>query len=163
MKKLVILIVLLAFFACNSQEKEKQEEKIGKQEETTIKPKEKWNVHREYDEEGNLIKYDSTYVWSYSNKFGDSLKVNLDSVMDSFKGYFEKSPFIFGEEFYYFPKIDSMLERDFFREDYYFENWIRDRAQFEDKMRQIDSLRNQFLKEQYPGLKESSKKNNKTI
>ena len=44
---------------------EKSENNI--KEDFIVKPEEKWDVHKEYDEFGNLIKYDSIYSWSYSN------------------------------------------------------------------------------------------------
>jgi hypothetical protein len=44
------------------------------------KPEEKSIVNKEYDEEGNLIKYDSTFVWSWS---GDSA-FQFDFPMNGF-------------------------------------------------------------------------------
>lgn len=164
MKNLVLWMLVFTFISCTAQEKEKNEAKMEAQKETDEKPKAKWNVYREYDEDGNLIKYDSTYVWSYSNIQGDSLKVNLDSVMDSFRGYFEfKTPFIWEDHFMYFPKNDSLLKEDFFRDDYYFKNWERDHSDLEEMIKKMDSVRNQFLKEYHPGLKESAKKVSKVI
>ena len=61
------LLFLILFLGCNSQEKENQETQTDKKEKAIIKPKEKWDVKKEYDEFGNLIKYDSIYSYSYSN------------------------------------------------------------------------------------------------
>lgn len=157
MKTIVaILFMLFAFTACNSQEKEKQEAEV----ETDIIPKEKWEVKKEYDEFGNLIKYDSLYVWKYSNVKGDSIEINLDSIMDIFRSHFETTtPFKWDEYFSYFPKNDSLLNEDFFRKDYYLKNWERQERELFEFIKQIDSSRNAYLKKYYPGLLESKEKN----
>ncbi len=152
MKNVVTLLLLMTLIGCNSQEKEKPEEKQF----TETQPQEKWKVQKEYDEQGNLIRYDSVYSWTYSNVQGDSIQVNLDSVMDTFKNYFEEtSSFRWDDYFSYFPKNDSLLLNDFFKPDYFFENWKRQHPEFENMIRQMDSTRNEFLKKFYPGLQES--------
>ena len=88
MKKFIILLLVLVITGCNSQEKKNMQKEHNNKDTTIVKPKEKWDVHKEYDEYGNLIRYDSIYSWSYSNVKGDSLQVNLDSIMDSFKKHF---------------------------------------------------------------------------
>ena len=158
MKKIVTLMIILVITGCNSQEKKKEQEKNEEKKITTIKPKEKWDVKRAYDEYGNLIKYDSVYSWSYSNVKGDSIQVNLDSIMDLFKGYFVKDrTFEWNDDFYYFPKNDSLFKRDFFSDDYFFRNWQYQLNEFESIIKQMDSSRNAFLRKFHPGLMESRK------
>jgi hypothetical protein len=161
MKKMVFIVLISLFIGCNSQEKNKQEtQEPEKKELATIEPKEKWDVKKEYDEFGNLIKYDSIYSYSYSNIEGDSIKVNLDSIMNSFRGYFkENSPFNWNERFSYFPQNDSLFMNDFFQDDYFFNQWNRQPLDISRMMRQMDSTRNSFLKKFYPGLIESKKEN----
>lgn len=153
-----ILFMLFALTACNSQEKEKKEQK--EEVEIDIIPKAKWEVKKEYDEFGNLIKYDSLYAWKYSNVKADSIEINLDSIMDTFRSHFEAStPFKWDEYFSYFPKNDSLLNDDFFRKDYYLKNWERQERELFEFIKQIDSSRNAYLKKYYPGLMESKEKN----
>jgi aspartate/tyrosine/aromatic aminotransferase len=114
---------------------------------------------KEYDEFGNLIKYDSIYSWSYSNIKGDRLKVNLDSIMDSFKAYFDKNPnFKLRDDFTYFPKNDSLFMSEFFKDDYFYRNWQTQHAELEKMIKRMDSSRNSFLKQLHPGLMESKDK-----
>ena len=128
-----------------------------KKKEMAQEPKGQWEIHKEYDDLGNLIKYDSIY--SYSNVKGDSLIVNLDSIMDSFRGYFkDKVPFDWQDQFSYFPKNDSLFMKDFFKDDYFFNNWERHHSVIEGMIKKIDSVRNAFLMKYHPGLKESMKK-----
>lgn len=58
MRKLILVLLIsgAGFSVANAQQKQ-------------AKPEEKTIVNKEFDEDGNLIKYDSTFVWSWS---GDS-------------------------------------------------------------------------------------------
>ena len=164
MKKLISLLLILTIAGCDGQDKEKAktegfENEIEK-DKTMVEPKEKWDVQKEYDEFGNLIKYDSIYTWSYSNVKGDSLRVNLDSIMDTFKEYISNNTtFKADNDFYYFPHNDSLFMNDFFKEDYFYRNWQNQHSEFEDMVKRMDSLRNTFLKRLHPGLMDSNKKN----
>ena len=157
MKKTVCtLLCLMLFLGCNSQKKEDQESQTDKNEKEIIKPQEKWDVKKEYDAFGNLIKYDSIYSYSYSNIEGDTIQVNLDSIMNSFRGYFEENtPFNWNKRFSYFPQNDSLFMSDFFKEDYFFNQWNRQPLDISEMMRQMDSTRNEFMKKFYPGLMQS--------
>lgn len=82
----VILLLIVIPSTGRAQEKNKQDQ-----------PDVRWDVHREYDESGNLQRYDSTWSWSWSNHdFGDH-------VFDS----------LFGEYFGDFPFPDSLFEEPF--------------------------------------------------
>ncbi|MET7028260.1 hypothetical protein [Sediminicola luteus] len=155
MKKLAVLLVLLSLGSCKGQEKDQNPEKETIND-SIVKPKGQWNVTREYDELGNLIKYDSVYSWHYSNRAGDSLRVNLDSIMDNFKRYFgEMEAPSLRRDFSYFPKADSLMMKDFFSEDYFFRNWERHHPEMQQFMKRMDSIRNHFLREYHPGLLDS--------
>ncbi|MDG1729451.1 MAG: hypothetical protein P8K68_07615 [Algibacter sp.] len=160
MKRSIILLLVLMFIGCNHQVKEKEVPEIDSyeiaQDHTAVKPKEKWDVRKEYDEFGNLIKYDSIYSWSYSDIKGDSLRVNLDSIMDSFQRYLgDNMPNTWNQDFSYFPKHDSLFMNDFFEDDYFFRNWQNQHSELESMIKHMDSTRNLFLKRFHPGLLES--------
>lgn len=164
MKNILILLIILIFLGCNQKVKEPSTQQMNSNEKIkdkmVVKPKEKWDVRKEYDEFGNLIKYDSIYSWSYSNIKGDSLHVNLDSIMDAFRIYFGDRPsFKLKEEFFYFPKNDSLFINEFFEDDYFFRNWQKQQSDIEGIVKRMDSSRNAFLKRFHPGLLESIKKN----
>ncbi|MGB5553372.1 MAG: hypothetical protein WBM83_01850 [Flavobacteriaceae bacterium] len=158
MKNVIAIFLVLLFTGCNGQEKESQETENN---EIVEQPKGEWKVNREYDEAGNLIKYDSIYGYSYSNIDGDSLRVNLDSIMDAFKGYFrEHQPFNWNNGFSFFPENDSLFMKDFFKDDYFIDHWVRQPIDMEQMMKRMDSVRNQFLKKYHPGLLESQEEKN---
>ncbi|WP_299111230.1 hypothetical protein [uncultured Winogradskyella sp.] len=160
MKNLIYLLFVLSIIGCNSQEnKEKETQQSNKQEQDTIKPIETWDVKKQYDEFGNLVKYDSIYSYSYSNIKGDSLRVNLDSIMDSFKNYVDKNAsFNWKGNFSFFPENDSLFMDDFFKEDYFFKNWQNQNTELDKMIKRMDSSRNDFIRQFYPGLYESKDK-----
>ena len=162
MKSIIILFLLLVATGCNRKAKEKEVKEVVNyeiaQDHTAVKPKEKWDVRKEYDEFGNLIKYDSIYTWSYKDIAGDSLRVNLDSIMDSFRRYFgDQMSAKRNRSFSYFPKNDSLFMHDFFEDDYFFRNWQSQHSELENMIKHMDSTRNLFLKRFHPGLLESKK------
>ncbi len=158
MKKGIAVLLLLLFTGCKGQEKDQTDKKNQERIETADMPKGQWEVQKEYDELGNLIKYDSIYSYAYSNMEGDSLRVNLDSIMDSFRGYFKgRDPFSRRDRFSYFPHPDSLFMNDFFSNDYFFRSWERQQSEMEDMMKRMDSMRNAFMQQRHPGLMESKK------
>tara|TARA_R110000868_G_scaffold411308_1_gene702988 strand:+ start:912 stop:1505 length:594 start_codon:yes stop_codon:yes gene_type:complete len=154
MKNIMTILLVLLFVGCKGQEKEKLQENEKK--ELSEKPKQEWEVHREFDEQGNLIRYDSVYRYAFPNAEGDSVRVNLDSIMNSFRGYFDyHAPYKWNDGLSYFPKSDSLFMKDFFKEDYFYDHWKRKPLDIKEMMRKMDSTRNSFLRKYHPGLLES--------
>ena len=156
MKKLIMALLIVALLGCRSQEKEPEGIKSEEKREIAIKPTGEWEVQKKYDEFGNLVEYDSIYRYFYSNKKGDSIWVNLDSIMDLFKVFIEaKPPFKWNDGFSYFPKSDSLLTKDFFNDDYFMGRWEHRPFEIEETLRKMDSIRNAFLRKHHPGLLDS--------
>ena len=82
---LYVLILFVGFSSANAQQEQ-------------AKPEEKTIVNKEFDENGNLIKYDSTFVWSWS---GDS----------AFQFDFPMNDFFAGKNF---PGFDEMFSDSVF-------------------------------------------------
>lgn len=108
---------------------------------TPNEPKEDIKVNREYDENGNVIRYDSTYSWSWSstgdngtfpdsvfqfyNGFGSFSSFNVDSLFQQFNMLMQGSMFpdsmFFNEPFFHFndpfgqfgTDIQSMFDQHF--------------------------------------------------
>lgn len=159
MKRLVVLFIVLGLTGCSGQQKEKDTER-GQKKENIKAPEGEWQVYKEYDELGNLKKYDSIYSFGYSNIEGDSLIVNLDSLMNSFRGFFsERAPFSWKDHFSYFPAPDSLFMKDFFEDDYYFKRWERQQPDLKEMMKKMDSTRKAFFKKYHPGLLEELENN----
>lgn len=148
MKKIfAIMVVALFTFGCNAQSVDKSEKS------TENKPVESWKVDKQVDENGNVIRYDSTYTWSYSNMAGDSVNVNVDSLMQSFETYFNnRMPAVFGQNFMNPMMDDSLLRRDFFADNYFHDRFKDEFFDVDKMMQQMDSLRGQFFKNDLPHL-----------
>ena len=79
--------------------------------------------------------------------------------MDTFKNYFKNTmPFNENMYFSYFPKNDTLFMKDFFKKDYFFDNWKKDNSQLDRIIMEMDSVRNSFLRKFHPGLMESNDK-----
>ena len=159
MKRIVIFLVFpLLFTACNAQ----TDKKAGKGElaissekpiPQNVKPKVDIKVNKKFDEDGNLIGYDSTYTWSYSSIQGDSAFVNADSVYSEFSPLFKQQFPDIGNSFKNgFFGMDSLFYNDFLSPDYFYQRWHKELLEQENEFRRMDSLKNEFFKRQYPGL-----------
>jgi hypothetical protein len=160
MRKMVFALLLLAgATACNGQAEKKKEAGNHSYQVTPGRPQGSWKVNKHYDDKGNLIGYDSTYVWSYSSRNGQVQDVNADSVMAAFRKQFDvQFPSVFSHSFGEPIWNDSLFHRDFTGPDYFINKWESDFFDMRKMMERMDSLRNDFLRNNYPGLKTEEKK-----
>lgn len=144
---LIVLAFILILSSCNGQTvKEKQETADKNAPKTDIK------VNKEYDKDGNLIRYDSTYSYFYSNILNDTILG--DSIFDNFKNQFNQSYF-FSQKPYFndFFFQDSLLKYDFYKNDF-FSNRFRNNMQRMDKLfMEMDSIKNYYFQQQFPDQK----------
>jgi len=149
----LLLVTALLVTGCKAQDKDKNAPEIV-QDKSTIQniPKESWSIKKEVDEDGNVTRYDSTYTWSYSN-LGDSIDVNVDSVLNSFDLYFNRRmPSLWGPKFMNPMWRDSTTFPDFFTDDYFHNRWRKNLYDMDNMFKQMDSMRNRFFDDNYPGL-----------
>ena len=134
MKQIIasLFLSVAVLSGCKGQNNEETNKSINQ-------PQTEVTVNKEYDENGNVIRYDSTYSYYYSNIDGDYLLE--DSIISNFKDYFNKnfgfpsSPFF--DEFFI---QDSLMQYNLFNNDIFLE---------------MDSIRSHFFGEQF------NKSNNK--
>ena len=152
MKRIWLLLLPLVVTACQAQTTG-TEEKKETEPALDNKPKVEVKVNKVYDENGNVIRYDSTYVWSYTNTTGDPASVDVDSLMEQFR------PFMQDHFQFTFPGFDnqwllndtSFYDR-FLDPGYFMNRWQDEVERMNRMMLEMDSLREQFLNEHYPGL-----------
>ena len=88
-KHVLVIIVALLSVSCNGQKNNAKQIEIKESEGTVAEaPKGSWKVDKEFDENGNLIRYDSIYSWSSNTKFDNLSLSDKDSLMQSFKSRF---------------------------------------------------------------------------
>jgi len=141
---IIAIALSIALASCNGQVKKGDKGNMvdpGKPE-TSIK------VNKHYDKNGNLINYDSTYSYYYSNVEKDSTLKN--NILKDFKSrfnqkyFFSKDPF-FNDFFFQ----DSLLKYDFYRKDF-FMNRFRNNVRYMDSLfLGMDSLKNNFFNQQF--------------
>jgi hypothetical protein len=148
MKKISLFILLAITTAhCTGQE-----QKSTKKKQTAPKngdaPVTQIEVNKEYDEQGNLIRYDSTYSYYYSNI--DNNTNAEDSVLQAFRERFEQSyPFAGDPYFEHLFFQDTLLLYDFYKNDFFLERFRRNSQKMEMLFRQMDSLKNSFYSKQF--------------
>jgi len=110
-------------------------------------PKTNIKVNKEYDKQGNLIRYDSTYSYSYSNMETDT--IFNDSIFSSFRDHFNHR-FLFSEDPFFkdFFFQDSVMKDDFFNDDFFMKRFRENINQMDNLFQEMDSVKNEFYKRQ---------------
>ena len=146
--RLFIITFVLILYGCN-----KPNNQVEDKESTNNKnaPIEDIIVNREYDEDGNIIKYDSTYSSFYSNIEGNQQAG--DSILKNFKSLFEeKYPFSYNPAFQDFFYRDSLMMYDFYKKDFFSNRFNQNKEWTEKLFQDMDSIKNKFFNEQFPEL-----------
>lgn len=141
----MFIVISLIFAGCNEQNDTNETNSVSSKNE----PKENIKVNKEYDQNGNLIRYDSTYSYFYSNIEGD--KIAEDSIYQNFRKMF-KNTYPFSQKHYFDNMFfqDSLMKYDFYKDDF-FANRFKQNMQHMDRLFwEMDSLKNHFFMEQFP-------------
>ncbi len=123
------------------------------------KPQIQIKVKKVYDKNGNIIRYDSTYTWTYNSQNGKK-SIRIDSLMRHFMPFFRKNLpdsllQVFGN-----PDInlnDSAMMMDFFNNNHFFDRWQNKVFDMNRELKAMDSLRMEFLKKYTHELKHRQK------
>lgn len=143
---MLFIAVTLILSSCNGQGKQ-----IKDNHSSNLKnaPKEDIKVNKEYDEDGNLIKYDSTYTYIYSNIEKDS--ITEDSIFNNFRKMFDATyPFSNKPNFNNFFFEDSLLKYDFYKKDFFSERFKRNMEQADKIFQEMDSIKNKYFIDKFP-------------
>lgn len=140
-KYLFVLMTVVLGLSCSGQSKEAKKAE-SKEKAIMEQPKGTWKVNREFDEDGNLVRYDSIYSWSSSHNFDNFSNLEKDSALEAFKSKFFSSFSDFENQGFenIFSK-DSIFSKRFFNEGFFESNFGKD---FMD----IDHLRKQMIERQ---------------
>ena len=127
-----IPIFFFLFCSCNAQTKQNNTEKA-------LKPDENIQVNKEYDEFGNLTKYDSIYSYSYSSngKLSDSIKLK-------FQNHFSNHSFFNDSFFDDFFKRDSISDQ-FNPHNFFYNGFVNQDEHIKSIMKRMDSIQQQFF------------------
>ncbi|MFD1613777.1 hypothetical protein [Gelatiniphilus marinus] len=143
----ILAMAILLSFSCSGQKKD-IEKNVPKTnlEKQIEQPKGSWKVDKEFDENGNLIRYDSIYSWSSGNAFDALTNVERDSLMQSYKSRFFKNFSRFRNQgFEDFFSQDSLFSKQFFNDDFFGSDFGNDFMDIDKFNQQMIERQKQFL------------------
>lgn len=159
-KKIIplLLLPLVIFSGCNGQTRKGSDQILTDKNkglavtaDTLTKPEVKIKVNKQYDDRGNIVKYDSTYSYFYSSPGGKILESSNDSVFNKFRNFFNTNyPDFLNPQYNSIFYNDSLFKYDFFNGDYFQKRFEMNRAIFDKIYKQMDSLKLDYLQHNYP-------------
>jgi hypothetical protein len=140
---LIAIALSVTLISCNGQTNKKSEN-----DKSTAKPQTNIKVDKQYDSNGNLIKFDSSYSYYYSN-IKDDKNVG-DSIFSNFKNQFnQKYSFSANPYFNDFFFQDSLLKYDFYKKDFFLNRFRNNMKMMDSLFWGMDSLKNNFFGRQF--------------
>ena len=137
------VVLSLALISCSGQTLKDSKSTVD-----NGKPQSHIKVNKEYDQNGNIIGYDSTYTYSYSNagKYGQV----ADSIFNNFRSSFNRKFSFSDEPFFkdYFLN-DSTLMHDFNQKDYFLKLFKDNMDKMDSLFLKMDMFKNNFFGNQY--------------
>ncbi len=113
-------------------------------------PRTEVHVNKEYDANGNLLTYDSTYSSFYHGHNADPAR--MDSLFRDLRPRFGKQfPFLSDPGFNDLFFRDSLLYPDFFHTDFFRNRMEMNAKWMEAMMARMDSVKNAYFRERTPG------------
>lgn len=164
MKRLSLLAIaiILGVYLCIGQSRKTDKFSVSKQLKTENdsinRPQENIKVNKEYDKNGNLISYDSTYSYSYSSSSMDEMDPQKkDSLLNEFKSFFKESGSMCGDSFF-----NDFFAADSVGNSSLFSSQVRENLkQINKQFSQLDSIRshkNTYINKTVPKIKNKSSK-----
>jgi hypothetical protein len=151
---LIAFVLSVTLISCNGQ----SDKQNGGSDTSSAAPRTNIKVDKQYDSNGNLIKYDSTYSYYYSNVSNN--KNMRDSIFSDFRNHFNQKYFFSDDPFFndlFFQ--DSLLKYDFYRKDFFMNRFRNNMGLMDTLFWRMDSLKNSFFNKQFvtPGPVKSPK------
>lgn len=138
---LCIMVGLLSL-SCNGQKDDVNKEKNDSVKNLVKEPNGSWKVNKEFDEHGNLIRYDSIYSWSSGNQFSNLSAPQRDSLMQALKSRFFMDFSVFENQ-----GFDDIFTEDSLFSKRYFNNGFFE-SDFGSDLMDIDKIRQRMLARQ---------------
>lgn len=134
--------------SCNAQENKKAES-LQKDKDSiaqTEPPKGTWKVDKKFDEDGNLIRYDSIYSWSSTDDLDMLAQKNPDSLLQSFQSKFYRN--FSGIDHQRFGDLfadDSLFTKRFFDHDFFDSQFGEDFMDIDRIRERMETMQQRFL------------------
>lgn len=132
--------------SCNSQEKNNEDSSKNNNDTIAAVPKGEWKVTKEFDEAGNLIRYDSIYIWSWDNELEELSLLDRDSTLQALRAEFYTNFSAFdNEKFEDIFAEDSLFTKNFFDEDFFDSQFGKDFMILDQLREQMKARQQEFL------------------
>jgi hypothetical protein len=155
MKKHFLLFMIGMFsISCNGQNNDIKKSEIKESEEKIVEqPKGSWKVEKEFDDYGNLIRYDSIYSWSSDAKFDNLSTLDKDSLLQAFKSRFFTNFSDFENNGFddVFSK-DSLFSKHYFNDDFFRSDFGKDFMDIDKITHQMIARQKEFLEKYQSGF-----------
>lgn len=168
MKKIVFALMLgLVVSGCQAQSDQgKTKDELADKNRDSLsenKPKISWKVDKKYDEQGNVIGYDSIYSYSFDNFRNLPSGMNLDSIINSMKIFSQGDLPSFMEDHDLGPVFgrDSLHPGNQFFEDFFERQRNNNFSDMQELFQQMDSLQNMMMEKHRDFNPEPSDKKSK--
>ncbi|WP_044400186.1 hypothetical protein [Lacinutrix sp. Hel_I_90] len=151
MKRYILLFMVgLLSFSCNGQKNKTKKAETEESEGNVVEqPKGSWKVDKEFDKNGNLIRYDSIYSWSSNGRFDNLSSLDRDSLLQTLNSRFYTNYSQFKNEgFETVFSQDSLFSKHFFDDDFFGSDFGKDFMDI-DKIRQKMIARQKKFLEKY--------------
>ncbi|HYG18775.1 MAG TPA: hypothetical protein VD816_07595 [Ohtaekwangia sp.] len=141
-----LLIVSALLSSCHESTNGQDKNEQGIVQDSSVSPKVSIKVNKQFDDQGNIVGFDSTYTSYYSNMTGDTAR--MDSLMNSFNRYFDLNhSSFFRNEFNPLFFDDSLRYPDFFHPDFFMRRYELNDQYLRGMMKRMDSIKNRFYRE----------------
>lgn len=146
-KYIVVLMTALISIGCDGQNDKDTMAKSSANDDTiAIHPKGSWKVNRSFDEQGNLIRYDSIYSWSSDRELQNLSEKERDSMLNSFKSKFYSNFSLLDDQGFdtLFSK-DSLFTRRYFNDDFFQSDFGKDFMNIDEFTQYMIKRQQEFL------------------
>jgi hypothetical protein len=151
MKKIAFILCMSFFMACKDKPNKTIAQHTAKPTADSANPKTEVHVNKKYDDKGNLVRFDSTYSYHYVSPGGKQSTVETDTLFRHFKSYYLKNyDTMLQNNFGSIFLNDSLFKYDFMQPDYFSKRFELNRQRLEQMARDMDSIKTQYLKQDYP-------------
>jgi len=157
MRKIAILsLAAMLTVSCNAQENKKEGELSNEHDiklSSSVEPLGTWKVDKEFDENGNLIRYDSIYSWSSADNFDALSAQERDSILQSMQSEFYRNFSHFSNQgFDDIFSSDSLFTNRFFDDAFFTSQFGADFRDIDRMHQRMEAMRKEFLEKYQPEL-----------
>lgn len=149
MKRVMFALLMgTMVFGCNAQDGGKLENEDQAKDTLTVRePRGRWKVDREVDENGNIVRYDSIYSYSYGSMDSIPFEMDLDSIMKGipFFSNGNLSSFMSEQNLGHIFEPDSLLQGNRVFEDFFERQRGDNFSDMKQFMQQMDSLQRTIM------------------